>query len=116
MAWCAHRGFRDPFDNTSVRAVADTPEEAQRHTDLLEHLTFKYELSAREVCDMAGLAMEAIDRECEELASLRADAEQDRDLLKLALPVEEAFEIWKRTAGCFGSLPLLPLIRPSVSA
>jgi hypothetical protein len=92
----AYVGRSDCYDG-QIEAVSETLQEAQWTADVIAELTNKYQLTIREVVEMAGLAMEVINRGREELESYCVQARRDCDRLAApVVPIEEVLEIWER--------------------
>jgi len=107
--------LRDPVDGSAVTFVGDIAEVACLHCELAA----RYWITIKEVYRMVRVAVfgpMAVDDEFnpdKELEKLGRQAEQDHELLKLPLPLDEAMAIWERSRDL---LRLLAPFNPKVEA
>lgn len=92
-------GMRDPVDGSGVTFTGPDHEKIAR---LHWEVAARYLITIAEVYRMARVAVfgpEALDDEFNpfaEIEELQREGEQDSNLLKLALPIDEALAIWER--------------------
>ena len=96
-----HFTVRDPIEGHPVTFIgADAKKLASLHL----RVAAAYLVTIKEVYRMARLAVLGPvlddDDEFDPVDELQGEIEQDRDLLKFELPLDEMFQIWQRSHDC----------------